>query len=133
MPHHQPLNESGKFTFLSRPSIADIAAASKCILEEIANLTEEDRLVDHPGLTLGLLFRDERCHVRLKTTFEAVVEANRQLVEDDDDVLDGFRTFRFSNLYAPGYVSFASVAHYLQGPVWARFLDQGVIVDRFAA
>ncbi|TBY57987.1 hypothetical protein E0H39_29670 [Rhizobium leguminosarum bv. viciae] len=127
------VTESGKFTFLARQSVADIAAASKRILEDISKLSDEERVVDHPGLTLGMLFRDGGCHVQLETTFGAVIEANRKLVDDDDDVLEGFRTIDFSQLYAPGYVSFASVANHLQGPVWSRFLDEGVIVDRLAA
>lgn len=133
----QTVRESGKFTimFLSQQTINDILSASAFIAKQIDRMPEEERLLDRNGLTLGLLFRRDRCIVRLGATFEALCDTydlDFGFTPDDDEVT-AFRTVAFGDLYAPGYVSFTSAANFLRGAAWGNLIKGGVFEERQAA
>lgn len=128
--------DAGKITVLDRPSVADMAAAADRLLAQIDKMSQDARLADHPDLTMGLLFKDPGCFVSLENTFDACIEANRRhLLEIGSTAQpkDRFRMIDFGKLYAPGYVSYASVADFLRGKAWADFVANGTIYDKIAA
>lgn len=112
---------------LSRQTLSDILSGARRAVIEIDAMSEADRYRDHPGLTLGLLFRQDRCHLQIAETEEALESGFEKQFGADDDSVTAFWTLDFAQHYAPGYVSFASAADLLRDKVWQAVINRGVL------